>query len=350
MTLRTFARLVKALDDLRELNKTEGDRHAADMRSASAMARSWLIALLIASSMLGAGLGLFIIRSTNAILRKAVDELASGAAQVASGAGQVAASSQSLSQGASEQAASAEETSASTEELTAITQKNADTCGLAAEVAQGVSAAIQDGNATLGQMVASMQSIQTSSEKISKIIKVIDEIAFQTNILALNAAVEAARAGEAGMGFAVVAEEVRNLAQRCSQAAKDTETLIGESVANSREGKVRLEQVGNVFHKITDSAHRVSTLVSDVNTASQEQAKGIQQVAQAVVQIQSVTQQVAASAEESAAASEELATLSESLRDSIAAVQALAGGDAHSAARSANKDGASRRERVRIPA
>jgi methyl-accepting chemotaxis protein/methyl-accepting chemotaxis protein-1 (serine sensor receptor) len=193
-----------------------------------------------------------------------------------------------------------------------------------------VGASIAQGNRTLAQMVESMQSIQSSSDKIARIIKVIDEIAFQTNILALNAAVEAARAGEAGMGFAVVAEEVRNLAQRCSQAAKDTEALIGESVSNSREGSIRLEQVGGVFQTITESAGRVSLLITEVNTASQEQAKGIQQVAKAVVQIQSVTQQVAASAEESAAASEELSTLSEALRDSVAALQALAGGGARS--------------------
>ncbi|HET8550316.1 MAG TPA: methyl-accepting chemotaxis protein [Bryobacteraceae bacterium] len=321
-----FARLGKVVDELRDFNKSNGDKNAAEVESASAAARWWVITLLTVSAVLGVGLAFFMIRSITGILRKAVDELASGAAQVASGAAQVASSSQSLSQGASEQAAGAEETSASAEELSAITQKNAEASSAAAEVAQSVSAAIQEGDATLQQMMESMQSIQTSSEKISKIIKVIDEIAFQTNILALNAAVEAARAGEAGMGFAVVAEEVRNLAQRCSQAAKDTEALIGESVANSRQGNVRLEQVGSVFHKITESARRVSTLVTEVNTAGQEQAKGIQQVAQAVVQIQSVTQQVAASAEESAAASEELSTLSESLRDSIEAVQKLAGG------------------------
>lgn len=315
----------KTADQLGDFNKTSGDKNAAEMVAASARARTWMIALLLSNIVVGISLAFFMVRSVNRVLRRAVNELASGADQVASGASQVASSSQSLSQGASEQAAGAEQTSASTEELSAITQKNADTCRAAAELAEGVTIAIQEGNDTLDQMVESMNSIQTSSDKISKIIKVIDEIAFQTNILALNAAVEAARAGEAGMGFAVVAEEVRNLAQRCSQAAKDTESLIGESVANSREGNVRLEKVGGVFHKIRENAGRVSMMVAEVNVASQEQAKGIQQVAQAVVQIQSVTQHVAASAEEGAAASEELTTLSESLRDSIAAVKALAG-------------------------
>ena len=325
----SFGRLVKSIDALRDYNKIQGDTNAAEMQGAAVAARNWLIGLLLTASVAGVALAFFMVRSINRILRKAVGDIASGAAQVASGAAQVSASSQSLSQGASEQAAGAEETSASTEELSAITQKNADTCRTAAELAEGVTTAIREGNETLQQMVQSMSLIQSSSDKISKIIKVIDEIAFQTNILALNAAVEAARAGEAGMGFAVVAEEVRNLAQRCSQAAKDTEALIGESVANSREGNVRLEKVGGVFHKISDSAGRVATLVAEVNTASQEQAKGIQQVAQAVVQIQSVTQNIAASAEEGAAASEELTTLSESLRDSIATVQALAGGETH---------------------
>jgi methyl-accepting chemotaxis protein/methyl-accepting chemotaxis protein-1 (serine sensor receptor) len=162
-----------------------------------------------------------------------------------------------------------------------------------------------------------MNGINSSSEKISKIIKVIDEIAFQTNILALNAAVEAARAGEAGMGFAVVADEVRNLAQRSAQAARDTAGLIEESIAKSNDGKTKLEQVAKAVRSITESSGKVKTLVDEVKLGSQEQARGIEQVAKAITQMERVTQATAASAEESASASEELTAQSEALREIV---------------------------------
>jgi methyl-accepting chemotaxis protein/methyl-accepting chemotaxis protein-1 (serine sensor receptor) len=151
-----------------------------------------------------------------------------------------------------------------------------------------------------------MTAIRESSNKVAKIIKVIDEIAFQTNILALNAAVEAARAGEAGMGFAVVAGEVRNLAQRSAQAAKDTASLLEESIARSLEGSGRVEQVAHSIASITENVARVKGMVEEVRQASGQQAQGIDQVTQAIAQMESVTQTTAATAEESAAASEEL--------------------------------------------
>ena len=151
-----------------------------------------------------------------------------------------------------------------------------------------------------------MREITSSSDKISKIIKVIDEIAFQTNILALNAAVEAARAGEAGMGFAVVADEVRNLAQRSAQAAKDTAALIAESIAKSGEGSAKLQRVTEVIQAITVSSSQVKTLVDEVNVGSQEQARGIDQISRAVSEMDRVTQNAASGAKGSAASSREL--------------------------------------------
>jgi methyl-accepting chemotaxis protein len=238
---------------------------------------------------------------------------------------QVASSSQSLAQGASQQAASLEETSVSTEEITSMTRKNAESSKSAAGVVATVNEQAKEGNQTLDQMVTSMQQINASSDKISKIIKVIDEIAFQTNILALNAAVEAARAGEAGMGFAVVADEVRNLAQRSAQAAKDTSSLIEESIATSRDGSAKLERVAGVIRAITESAAEMKTLVDEVNLGSQEQARGIEQISKAIAQMDQVTQGTAASAEESASASEELSAQAQALNQIVGQLVALVG-------------------------
>ncbi len=169
--------------------------------------------------------------------------MSENAEEVAGAATQVSGASQSLAQGASEQAASLEETSASTEEIASITRRNADNALQVAGLMQQSEQSASGVNQTLDRMVDKMKEIDASSNKIARIIKVIDEIAFQTNILALNAAVEAARAGEAGLGFAVVADEVRNLAQRCAQAARDTAGLIEESIETSRDGNVRLDQM-----------------------------------------------------------------------------------------------------------
>jgi methyl-accepting chemotaxis protein/methyl-accepting chemotaxis protein-1 (serine sensor receptor) len=171
-----------------------------------------------------------------------------------------------------------------------------------------------------------MREINTQSGKISKIIKVIDEIAFQTNILALNAAVEAARAGEAGMGFAVVAGEVRNLAERSAQAARDTAELIEESISKSIDGKVKMDQVAVAIQLIVEEFGKVKTLVDEVNQGSQEQTRGIEEVAKAVIQMQTVTQSTAAGAEESAAAAEDLNTQSEALKNVVRRLTAMVDG------------------------
>jgi methyl-accepting chemotaxis protein len=184
---------------------------------------------------------------------------------------------------------------------------------------------VKDGNTTLATMITSMQQINDSAAKISKIIKVIDEIAFQTNILALNAAVEAARAGEAGMGFAVVADEVRNLAQRSAQAAKDTASLIEESIATSNEGSVHLKKVADVVASITEAAGKVKLLVDEVNTGSQEQARGIEEIARTLTEIDRVTQANAAAAEQSASAGQQMSAQAHSLTDLVGELQTMAG-------------------------
>ena len=275
---------------------------------------------------LGSGLGWFIVRGINKVLSAAVGEMTSGTQQVASASNQVATSAQALSQGATEQAASLEETSASMEEMASMTRKNADNSQTAAGLMAGVDSRVQESNRTLGDMVTAMTGIQESSQQVAKIIKTIDEIAFQTNILALNAAVEAARAGEAGMGFAVVADEVRNLAQRSAQAARDTAGLIEESITKAQDGARRVEQAVAAIAAITESVVAVKTMVEEVSDASRQQTQGIDQVSQAIAQMEKVTQTTAATAEESAAASEELNAQADTAMDVVNRLQALIGG------------------------
>jgi len=182
-------------------------------------------------------------------------------------------------------------------------------------------------NHSLDRMVVQMQEIGNSSNKIARIIKVIDEIAFQTNILALNAAVEAARAGEAGLGFAVVADEVRNLAQRCAQAARDTAGLIEDSIATSRDGNARLDQMAGHVRGMTENATQVKSLVDEVNIGSQEQARGMEQISRAVMQMEQVTQRTAASAEESASAGTDLNSHANGLRALVHEMREMVGAD-----------------------
>ena len=279
--------------------------------------------------------GVWAWRTTAAVTKQiaaSVESLTTGMRQVSSAAGQVAGSAQSLSQGSTQQAASLEETSASMEEMASMTRRNAENSHEAATSMAETEKLVGDANSALGEMVTSMVAIKESSDKVSKIIKTIDEIAFQTNILALNAAVEAARAGEAGMGFAVVADEVRSLAQRSAQAARDTATLIEESIARADQGHLRVTQVSGAIEAITASAGRVKELVDAVSVASREQSHGIDQVTQAITQMEKVTQNTAATAEESAAASEQLSAQAESSMAVVGRLATLVGSQAESRA------------------
>jgi methyl-accepting chemotaxis protein/methyl-accepting chemotaxis protein-1 (serine sensor receptor) len=273
-----------------------------------------------------------VVRTTRRLSQTA-GELRDGAAQVTSAALQVSSSAQALSRGASEQAASLEQTSASMEEMATMTRRNAESSEQAAMLMSEVDHLVVQSNAALDSMVASMAAIRDSSSRVGKIIKAIDEIAFQTNILALNAAVEAARAGEAGMGFAVVAEEVRNLAQRSAQAARDTASLIEDSILRAGEGSQKVETVSQSIEEITISVSRVKALVDDVSTASRQQAQGLDQVTQAAVQMEKVTQRTAATAEECAAASEELNAQADATMAVVDVLHQLVSGEAREARR-----------------
>ena len=277
--------------------------------------------------LLGVGLSAGVIWSVSRALRGIAATLDSGAEHTVAAASQITTSSQSLADGASEQAASLEETSASLEEINSMTKRNDDS---AKEVQDTVSQASQSADTGAAQMEAmqeAMRAISAASNDITKILRTIDEIAFQTNILALNAAVEAARAGEAGAGFAVVADEVRALAQRSATAAKETAEKIEASVKKSQQGVEISAAVAKNFEEILTRIRQLGCLVGEIATASHEQGQGIGQVTSAVSQMDQVTQRNAATAEETAAAAEELNGQAQTLKDSVVQLRQLTDGE-----------------------
>ncbi len=284
-----------------------------------------IIGSLVFEVVLGLAAAFFIIRGVNRVLTQTAESLSQGSLQVAAASGQVSSASQSLAEGSSEQAASLEEISSSIEELASMTKRNADNAQAGKASAGHARAAAEAGASEMERMQGAMNAIQQSSNDISKIIKTIDEIAFQTNILALNAAVEAARAGEAGAGFAVVADEVRSLAQRSAVAAKETADKIADATARSAQGVELSTKVAAGLQQILDKAREVDRLVAEVATASHEQSEGLSQINVAVSQMDKVTQSNAAGAEETASAAEELNAQSEELRNASAQLAALVG-------------------------
>lgn len=273
-------------------------------------------------------LGVWVLTAQQIIgkLARVIGLMTLSAEQVSTASEQVSDTSQHLAEGASQQAAGLEETSSSLEEMTAMIKQSADNARQANVLATDARKAADSGAESMGKMSDAIREIQQSAAQTAKINKVIDEIAFQTNLLALNAAVEAARAGEAGKGFAVVAEEVRNLAKRSAEAAKNTSSLIDQSVDNAKNGVDIAVEVGATLGQIVAGICKTAALVNEIASASAEQSQGLEQINMAVTQMDQVTQSNAANAEEFASASVELRNQAEQMHEMADHLSALVGG------------------------
>jgi len=241
-------------------------------------------------------------------LNDALSQVTEAVSQVTSASHEISSGAQSLAEGSNEQASALEEVSSSLEEISSMTKQTAENSNKATALVSEARSAASDGDVSMKRMAEAIRQIKASSDNTAKIIKTIDDLAFQTNLLSLNAAVEAARAGEAGKGFAVVAEEVRNLAIRSADAAKNTESLIEESVKNADSGVIITNEVAKSLEQIVERTDKMGDLIGEIAAASNEQAQGIEQVNKAVAQMNQVTQSNAANSEESASASEELSS------------------------------------------
>ncbi len=314
-----------ASDILLTMNKLQGSLEE-EMNEATATTNQLLVAMAIGAVIIGSLMAFFITRSITKPINRIISGLNEGADQVNDAASQVSSASQQLAEGASEQASSLEESSSALEEMASMTRNNADNAKKANSQMEESRQLVEECNAAMSEASDAMDQISEASEQISKIIKVIEEIAFQTNLLALNAAVEAARAGEHGKGFAVVADEVRNLAQRAGSAAKETGDLIAQTGQRVSRGVELNRQTADSFNKVGESAGQMKGLIDQITQASNEQAQGVEQINTAVAQMDKVTQQNASGAEESASASEELAAQAQAVKGLVNDLVVLVGG------------------------
>ncbi|MDR1535265.1 MAG: methyl-accepting chemotaxis protein [Planctomycetota bacterium] len=300
---RDFAQFIAGLLDV---STASIQRETGNGRQLSRTVNTLILSVGVFGIVVGIVLSVLVVRAIVRSLHRIIDGLSAASREVLSASNQINDASQSLAEGSTEQAASLEETSSALEEMASMTRQNADNANKTNETTTHNNKRISAGAEAVSNMTGAMGSISESAEKISRIIKTIEDIAFQTNLLALNAAVEAARAGEAGKGFAVVADEVRNLAGRSAQAARDTTQLIQGTVENVRHGSEIARELNGSFKEIQEGSESVARLITEITAATNEQAQGVDQVNTAVAQMDKVTQQNAATAEESASAAEGL--------------------------------------------
>lgn len=311
---------------LADYNVTEAEKIDKQNDKDTVLANFILIFTIVSALILLISMGMMISNMISKPIKDAISGLSTGSDEVSSAASQVASASQALAEGASEQAAAVQETSSTLEETSSMVHQNRENTQQAAVLARQAKQYAEKSNDEMVKMSTSMSELKNSSNEIAKIIKVIDEIAFQTNILSLNAAVEAARAGDAGKGFAVVAEEVRNLAQRSAQAAKDT-TVIIESNIDLSENSVNIAKaVKESVESIGEQATKVSDLLEEISVATNEQAQGVEQINKAVSQMEMALQSNAATADESAAASRSLQEQAINVRDIVDSLIVLVDG------------------------
>lgn len=315
------------IKDLAEYNEQKAEEVNTANTKNAIIARTILCITIFSALTLLITLGIIISNMITNPIKMAIGELSTGSSEVSAASSQVEAASQALAEGTTEQAASIQETSSTLEETSSMVQQNNENTKQATILAKNAKEFAQKSNKEMATMMVSMGDLKQSSNEIAKIIKVIDEIAFQTNLLSLNAAVEAARAGDAGKGFAVVAEEVRSLAQRSAQAAKDTASIIENNIALSESSADIAKNVNESLAQIDDEARKVSELLEEISTATDEQSRGIGEINKAIQQMEQVMQSNSATADESAAASRELASQAANVNEIVRSLIKLVEGE-----------------------